>query len=260
MTVRDLDQPRGWAFGLAVAVMKPTLLAVSKRVWIDGEKIPASGGCVVVLNHVSHIDPMMAGHFLYDHGRMARYLAKAGLFSNKFLRTFLNSAGQIPVARQTADAVGAYTAAVQAVREGQCVVVYPEGTITRDPGLWPMTGKSGAARIALETGCPVIPVAHWGVQDVLAPYGHRVHVIPRRTVTVKAGDPVDLDDLLELPEKERLSVQSVQTATDRVMAAITGLLEDIRGETAPAERFDPRKAGVSMTGNPHKQQKKGKDN
>ena len=57
-----------------------------------------------------------------------------------------------------------YDAAVAAVRKGECVVVYPEGTLTRDPAQWPMTGKSGAARIALETGCPVIPVGQWGPQ------------------------------------------------------------------------------------------------
>ena len=53
------------------------------------------------------------------------------------------------------------------MRDGECVVVYPEGTLTRDPDLWPMTGKSGAARIALETGCPVIPVGQWGAQELL---------------------------------------------------------------------------------------------
>ena len=86
---------------------------------------------------------------MWDHGRIPRYLAKAGLFKNKFLGFFLRSAGQIPVYRASKDAVGAYDAAVAAVRDGKCVVVYPEGTITRDPDLWPMVGKSGAARIAL---------------------------------------------------------------------------------------------------------------
>lgn len=257
MTVRDLDQPRGWAYSLAVAVLKPTLLAASKRVWIDPEKIPATGGCIIVLNHVSHIDPLMAAHVAYDYGRLPRYLAKAGLFKNKFFGFFLEAAGQIPVQRQTVRAAGAFDAAVEAVRKGECVVVYPEGTITRDPDLWPMTGKSGAARIALETGAPVVPIAHWGVQDILAPYGKRPHLIPRKTVTMKVGDPVPLDDLRGLPESERHGAPVVKQATERIMAAITGLLEDIRGEQAPAERFDPRKAGVRLIGNPN-QDKKGK--
>ncbi|WP_067440898.1 lysophospholipid acyltransferase family protein [Nocardioides jensenii] len=259
MTVRDLDQPRGWAFSLAVPILKPTLLAASRRVWIDGDKIPATGGCVIALNHVSHIDPLMAAHFVYDHGRLPRYLAKAGLFSNKLLGGFLDSAGQIPVQRQSANALGAFSAAVEAVRQGECVVVYPEGTITRDPDLWPMTGKSGAARIALETGAPVIPVAHWGVQEILAPYAKSVRLLPRKTVTFKAGDPVALDDLAVPQPDQRADTAAVTEATGRIMAAITGLLEDLRGEKAPPIRFDPRQAGVTLIGNPHKKQKKGKD-
>lgn len=255
LSVRRIEEPRGWAYGLAAVILKPTLLSASKRVWIDGEKIPAKGGCVIVLNHVSHLDPLMAAHFVHDHGRMPRYLAKAGLFKVKGVGTILNSARQIPVQRQSASAVGAYAAAVEAVRKGECVVVYPEGTITRDPGMWPMTGKTGAARIALETGCPVIPVAHWGVQDILAPYAKRVRLLPRKTVTFKAGDPVELADLCGLPSEERKAMRTVTEATDRIMDAITGLLEDIRGEKAPAERFDPRKAGVRRTGNPNKDQK-----
>lgn len=256
MSVRDPEQPRGLAFSVAVGILKPTLLAASKRIWIDGEKIPATGGCVIALNHVSHIDPLMAAHFIYDHGRLPRYLAKSGLFSNKALGAFLRAVGQIPVKRLSSDARGAYAAAVAAVNKGECVVVYPEGTLTRDPGLWPMTGKSGAARIAMETSCPVIPVAHWGVQDILAPYAAVPHLVPRKTVTFKAGDPVPLDDLRTAHDASP-ETRFVTEATDRIMTAITDLLEDIRGSNAPAERFDPRKAGVRRTGNPRK---KGKDN
>ena len=132
------------------------------------------------------------------------------------------------------------------------MVVYPEGTITRDPGLWPMTGKSGAARIALATGCPVVPVGQWGAQHLLAPYAKKPDLFPRKTVTMKVGDPVDLTDLLALPP----STAVTQQATDRIMAAITALVEDVRGETAPAERFDMRKAGVPETGNPYKVDRK----
>ena len=254
MTVRKLDQPRGWAFTLGVVVLKPPLLAVSSRTWIDGDKIPASGGCVVVLNHISHADPLTTAHFLYDHGRMPRYLAKSGLFNNKALGVFLRSAGQIPVKRMSTDAVGAYSAAVQAVRDGECVVVYPEGTITRDPDLWPMRGKTGAARIALETGCPVIPVAHWGVQQILAPYAKKPDLLPRKNVTYKAGDPVPLDDLRAQP----ITPQVTQQATDRIMEAITRQLEDIRGAKAPEKRWDPRTSGGPEIGNPHRKQKKGR--
>ncbi|WP_249423761.1 lysophospholipid acyltransferase family protein [Nocardioides coralli] len=252
MTVRRLRQQRGWTFALAVPIVKPTLLALSGRTWVDGEKIPAEGGCIVALNHISHIDPLLSAHLVYDHGRLPRYLAKSGLFKNKALGGFLRSAGQIPVERLSRNAVTAFDAAVQAVRDGECVVVYPEGTITRDPDLWPMAGKSGAARIALETGCPVIPVGQWGAHTLLPPYSARLRVLPRQRVQMKVGDPVDLSGLQGPPP----SAATISAATDRIMAAIVALVADLRGEPAPTELFDPRTSGVRPIGNPHKKQRK----
>jgi len=249
--VRKLQQKRGWQFALSAAILKPLFFLTTKPEWRDGEKLPATGGCIVALNHVTKIDPLTAAHFVYDHGRLPRYLAKADLFQNKALARFLRGAGQIPVERLSANAVGAFDAAVTAVRAGECIVVYPEGTITRDPDMWPMKGKSGAARIALATGAPVIPVGHWGAHRILAPYAKKPDLFPRKKITLKVGDPVDLSDLVD---RERTGAV-VQEATDRIMDAITALVEDIRGEKAPAERFDPRRAGVSQIGNPRKQKR-----
>lgn len=248
MRVRKLEQKRGWSFTFGAGVLKPTLLAMSSRTWIDGTKIPARGGCIVVINHVTHLDPLLSAHFVYDHGRLPRYLAKSSLFTNAALRGFLNATGQIPVERLSRNAVGAFDAAVAAVRAGECIVVYPEGTLTRDPDLWPMKGKTGAARIALETRCPVIPVGQWGAHEILAPYTTRPHLLPRKHITMKAGDPVELTDLADQPH----SAQVITAATDRIMAAITELVADLRGEQAPEERFDPRERGVRETGNPNK--------
>jgi 1-acyl-sn-glycerol-3-phosphate acyltransferase len=249
--VRKLQQKRGWAWNIAVPLVKPLLLATTTRTWVGGEKLPETGGCIVVFNHVSHVDPLIAAHFVYDHGRLPRYLAKSGLFKNRVLGFFLTAAGQIPVERLTKSAAGAYDAAVAAVRNGECVVVYPEGTLTRDPAQWPMTGKTGAARIALETGCPVIPVGQWGPQQLLAPYARRPHLFPRKHITMRAGDPVDLSDLVASPRTPEV----VQQATDRIMAALTEQVALIRGEVAPAERFDPRRAGVRQIGNPNKKER-----
>lgn len=248
MLFRKVQGSRGWAVNFAVSTIKPTLLATTTRVWLDGDKIPAIGGCLVVPNHVSHLDPLLTANFVYDHGRVPRYLAKSGLFSTPFVGTVLSSANQIPVERATRSAVGAYDAAVKAVEAGECVVVYPEGTLTRDPDLWPMVGKSGAARIALATGAPVIPVGHWGAHEILYPYSSRPRLLPRKTVTMKAGDPVPLDDLRAMAS----STQVVNEATDRIMSAITDIVGELRAETPPAERFNPRTAGVTQTGNPNK--------
>lgn len=250
MTVRGRQEKLGWAFGLGVVGIKPLLLATTRRTWMDTDKFPVRGGCVVVLNHVSHLDPLTAAHFVHEHGRVPRYLAKSQLFENRLLGWFLSACGQIPVERLSTNAAGAFDAAVAAVDEGKCVVVYPEGTLTRDPDLWPMTGKSGAARIALATGSPVIPIGQWGAQWLLPPYASRPDLFPRKLITMKVGDPVDLSDLVS---QERTTAV-VQEATDRIMAALTRLVEEIRGETAPAERFDMRRAGVRQTGNPNKPQ------
>jgi len=243
--MRDKRRP-GLAF--AVTIVKPMLLATTTHDWTDGEKLPAQGGYVVVLNHVSHVDPLTAAHLVYDHGRVPHYLAKSSLFDNKLLGFLLRAAGQIPVERASNNAVGAFTAAVNAVREGKVVVVYPEGTITRDPDLWPMTGKSGAARIALETGCPVVPVGQWGAHRILYPYASKPDLFPRKLIRMKVGDPVDLADLIDKPRDHTV----IQEATDRIMAAITALVEDVRGERAPAVRFDMRKAGTRPTSTPDK--------
>jgi 1-acyl-sn-glycerol-3-phosphate acyltransferase len=244
-----MQEKRTWAWRVGEPLVRSALAATTKPEWIGGENIPATGGCIIVLNHVSHLDPLMAAHIVYDHGRLPHYLAKSGLFKNKALGGFLTAAGQIPVERLSRNATGAFDAAVAAVRDGQCVVVYPEGTITRDPDGWPMTGKSGAARIALETGCPVIPIGQWGAQQLLAPYAKKPDLFPRKPITMKVGEPLDLSDLAAKPRTAAV----IQETTDRIMAAITALVEEVRGETAPAERFDMKKAGVREIGNPHKQ-------
>jgi len=248
VVVRKQTQKRSWAWWIAVPIVRPVLFVTTTHEWIGGENIPETGGFILVLNHVSHVDPLAAAHIVYDHGRLPRYLAKSGLFKNKALGFFLRAAGQIPVERMSKNAAGAFDAAVAAVRQGECVVVYPEGTLTRDPDGWPMTGKSGAARIALETGCPVIPVGQWGAQAILAPYSKKPHLFPRKRITMKVGPSVDLADLVGQDRTPTV----IQAATDRIMAAITQLVEEVRGEKAPTERFDMKKQGVQEIGNPRK--------
>jgi 1-acyl-sn-glycerol-3-phosphate acyltransferase len=98
-----------------------------------------------------------------------------------------------------------------------------------------MVAKTGAARLALSTGAPVIPVAHWGAQDVL-PYGSfKPHVLPRRTVHILAGPPVDLSAFAGQP----LTSQTLRAATAVIMADITRLLGELRGAEPPAEPYHP---------------------
>ncbi|AKT52274.1 lysophospholipid acyltransferase family protein [Arsenicicoccus sp. oral taxon 190] len=228
-----------WAYRVCVAIAKSGVVPLVRRDWRGAEHLDRPGGVVVCGNHLSHLDFLMLAHFLYDNGRPPFFLAKDAAFRVPFFGWLITKAQQIPVYRNTGRAVEAYRAAIAAIRAGRTVPIYPEGTITRDPQMWPMTGKTGAARIALETGCPVIPVAQWGIQEVMAPYSGRLRLWPRRTVHVLAGPPVDLDDLQGQP----VTGEVVREATDRIIADIVRLLEELRGEPAPAERYDLRRRG-----------------
>ncbi|MGQ0631697.1 MAG: lysophospholipid acyltransferase family protein [Sporichthyaceae bacterium] len=239
------EQKQAW-FRVVETVVGPVVRLTTRRTWSGREHIPQTGGVVIAANHLSKIDPMTFGYFLCSTGRVPRFLAKAELFSHRILGRVFVGSQMIPVQRGSAGAAKSVEASCIAVREGACVVVYPEATITRDPALWPMVGKTGAARIALRTGAPVIPAAHWGEQHILAPYARKPSLWPRRLVQVRAGPAVDLDDLRGRPETPEL----VAEATERIMAAITAELEIIRAERAPATRFDPRAAGLPEYGRP----------
>ncbi|HEU0042122.1 MAG TPA: lysophospholipid acyltransferase family protein [Jiangellaceae bacterium] len=242
-------QRLGFAYRFVVFIVRPILMVLTRRDWHGAEHLPPAGkGVVVVANHVSHVDPLTFGHFLWDNGRAPRYLAKEGVFRIPIIGRIIAACGQIPVYRESRDAARAFRDAVAAVKAGECVGIYPEGTITRDPGLWPMVGKTGAARVALETGCPVIPIAQWGVQDLLAPYSKRPRPFPLKTIHVHAGPPIDLSDLSDQP----LTAPTLRAATERIMTAITTELAGIRGELPPAKRFDPRADGLPPIGNPKK--------
>ena len=235
-----------WAYRVAALLVRPWLMILTKRDWRGAEHLPREGGFVVSPNHISYADPLPFAHYMFDNGRAAYFLAKESVFRVRGVGWVLRKAGQIPVHRNSVAAADAFRSAVDGVRAGKVVAIFPEGTITRDPDLWPMRGKTGAARVALETRCPLIPVAQWGAPEILSPYGHRPSLFPRKTIRVLAGPPVDLDDLYGQPIDTRV----LREATDRLMDRITELLEQVRGETRPSERFDPRAHGVPEIGDP----------
>lgn len=233
----------GATYSVARAVLRPALRVVSRRAWQGRQNVPQQGGCVVVSNHVSHADPLTVADFLDDAGRYPRFLGKAELFDLPVLGGMLHAAGQIPVQRESEHAGSALAAAVDAVRRGECVVIYPEGTLTRDPNLWPMVGKTGAARVWWDTRCPVIPVAQWGPQDLLAPYGRVLRVWRRPVIHVLAGEP------LQLPTDEP---PSFRLLTSSIMTSLGRLLATLRDTAAPTSVFDPRASDLPRTGNPRK--------
>lgn len=226
----------GFWYRLAAVIAKPPLIAAFKRDWRGMENIPAEGGFLTAVNHTSLIDPLCYAHFQYDTGRVPRFLAKDGLFKAAGVGAFMRNTGQIPVFRDTPDAAGAFRAAVDAVNAGECVAFYPEGTLTRDPALWPMTGKTGIARVALLTRAPVVPVAQWGSNELLPPYAKKPSFFPRKTNRVMAGPPVDLSAFYD----QEMTAELLRKVTEAIMDAVTALVAELRGEQPPAERWDPR--------------------
>ncbi|MFF3315248.1 lysophospholipid acyltransferase family protein [Streptomyces sp. NPDC003035] len=234
----------GFWYRLAAVIAKPPLVVLFKRDWRGAEHIPADGGFITAVNHNSYLDPLSYAHFQYNTGRVPRFLAKAGLFKGSFVGMMLRGTGQIPVYRETTDALDAFRAAVEAIERGECVAFYPEGTLTRDPDMWPMAGKTGAARVALLTKAPVIPVAQWGANLAMPPYAkeNKFNLFPRKTLIVQAGPPVDLSRFYG----QEPTPDVLREATEAIMAAITALLEDVRGEQAPPEPYDHRKARLEQ--------------
>ncbi|WP_223261508.1 lysophospholipid acyltransferase family protein [Glutamicibacter arilaitensis] len=213
------------------------------KTWKGFETLPP-GGYILCPNHLTEIDPLVVGHAIYSNGRLPRWLAKESLFKIPVLGWMLRETGQVPVSRSASNAGESLAAARKVLDAGGVIVIYPEGTLTRDPGLWPMVGRTGAARLALQTGAPVVPMAHWGDQELLPRYSKKMYPFPRKHVTVSVGQPVDLDDLRDGPRTRAV----LQEATDRIMDAITALTAELRQEEAPAARWDPSKHGQSKTG------------
>jgi 1-acyl-sn-glycerol-3-phosphate acyltransferase len=216
-----------WAVRLVHALLKP----LTHRDWREQGKLPQTGGLVVVANHISNVDPIVLAQYLAFSGRWGRFLAKDSLFRVPVVGRILAAAGQIPVQRHTRSAADALKAAIEAVRQGKVVVVYPEGTITTDPDLWPMAGKTGAARIAYATGAPLIPVAQWGAQDIM--YGKRIEfpkLLPRKTLRLATGDPIPLE---RGGGEGQVTSAMLNRTTERAMATLTEMVADLRGESPP---------------------------
>ena len=233
-----------WRFLLVTVVPFMRLLVTIRR---EGtHHIPREGSFVVAPNHTSNIDPIVMGIAVFKGGRTPHFLGKSSLWKVPGVGALLRATRQIPVERGSNRASDPLGAAARAAAAGSGIIVYPEGTLTRDPEIWPMRGKTGAVRIAIGSGIPLIPAAHWGTQAFLPPYARFLRLIPRRTIVVRFGDPVDLSRFAGKP----LDSKSLAEATDLVMTAITRLVEDLRGEKAPAKRWDPAEHNQTEFGRP----------
>lgn len=224
--------PLGPWFGFAVGVLKPGVALVARTRWSGLSNVPREGGLIVAANHTSLVDPILLGDLvLFGVGALPRFLAKDAMFRGDGpVGRVMRGARQIPVRRGAADAGEALGPAIEALRQGECVVIYPEGTTTRDPELWPMQARTGVARLALLSGAPVLPVAQWGAHRIHRRGSRRVHVLPRTTVSMRVGPPVDLSAWQDRP----LDTRVLREATEAIMSAVTDELEQLRHGQRPA--------------------------
>lgn len=226
-----------------LAVLILPLWAAIVRYRFYGAELPRKGAFVLSPNHYSEIDPIVMGVAAWKLGRAPRFMAKASLFKVPMLKWLLNASGQIPVERAGGNSQAAMGAATELVTKGRMVIVYPEGSLTRDPDMWPMRGKTGAVRLALEHNIPLIPVAHWGTEALMPRYAKKISLFPRKTIHVNVGEPLDLSAY-----RGKLDQVSLATATNELMNAIASLLSELRNEPAPATRWNPSEHSQAETG------------
>ena len=225
----------GFWVGFAAAFLHPLCRVLARRENTGTDRLPRQGGALLVMNHISHIDPAFDAVFVHRLGRVPHFLAKESLFRPPLVGQVMSGSGQIPVYRGSMDARDSLRDANAALREGKIVIIYPEGTITKQPEGWPMYARTGVARLALENDVPVLPVARWGTRAILDGYHRRFRPFPRHDVVTVVGDPVDLSAYRDKP----VTSQVLREVTDLLMAEVTTMVAKVRGETPPTETFRP---------------------
>ncbi|GAB2475214.1 lysophospholipid acyltransferase family protein [Jatrophihabitans fulvus] len=194
------------------------------------ERIPQRGAAIIVVNHVSHLDPFLVSKFVLDAARTPRFLAKDSIFEVPAVGWGMRIMGHIPVHRGSTDARQSLASAVAALQEGRILVLHPEGTVTRDPDGWPMNAKTGAARLAtLVPDVPVIPVVQWGVQEQFDLYRKRVKLVPRPKHVLSAGEPIDLSAYRD----REVTVRLLHEMTDTIVRRLRDDVAELRGVPAP---------------------------
>jgi 1-acyl-sn-glycerol-3-phosphate acyltransferase len=212
--------------------------------WRHLDRVPApdKGGVIIALNHTSQIDTVLMARLVWASGRVPRFMIKAGVFGWPIVGYMMKGAGQIPVYRGTADAAQSLRDAVTALERGEAIVIYPEGTTTKDPSGWPMQAKTGIARLVLlSPNTPVVPVGQWGAHHRRGNktklkrswFGRRVH-------TATVGDPLDMSHYADA-EPTGVVLRQI---TDEIMGAVRDQVAELRDETPPTEFFKPERVYV----------------
>lgn len=235
MRRRPPERRAGAVITLAQIPLRPLARLLARPTWIGTEHLPARGAAIACGNHTGPFDAIAFGHLLQAGGVAPRFLAKDSLFRVPVLGALLRASGQIPVTRGSARTADALAAAEAALRRGELLMLFPEGTYTRDPEGWPMRGRLGAARLALRTGAPLIPIACHGSRELWPPRRALPRLAGRPRLVLQVGEPMRA--ALRPGESE---AQAAERITGEVTSRLTALLADLRGEQPPAVPHDPR--------------------
>lgn len=221
-----------YRFGFAF--FRPIMAMMIRRHWRGMENLPTEGGFILAPNHMSNFDPVQMGYFVAAQGYETRFLAKASLFSVPVVGPFMKKWGMIPVLRASKEATDSLVHARDALTSGDVVGIYFEGTLTRDPAYWPMKGKTGVSRLALDTGVPILPVVQWGPQDVMERYSPALRG-KKTDIYVRVLPPLDLSDLAGATSDDHEAVREV---TRRLQVALEEGSSLLRGELPPRTPWD----------------------
>lgn len=221
---RQYKPKAGFWIRLCVVVLYPLDSLFFKIRWHHLERMPEHGGVLVAVNHISQADTACMARLIWQSGRIPRFLIKSGVFNVFLIGRVMRGAGQLPVHRASDQAADSLRDAERALRDGQCVIIYPEGTITRNPDYSPMTAKTGVARLALNCpDVPLIPVGQWGAQRTLA-RGGKFRPFPRNRHEASLGEPIDLSRYRGVEQ----TAEVLREVTDVIMAAISKQVDEVR--------------------------------
>ncbi|WP_115727622.1 lysophospholipid acyltransferase family protein [Actinomyces culturomici] len=217
-------------YRFARGVLRPIMAPWVKIEATGLENLPEKGPYLLVFNHLSNVDPLCVCWFFMKRNVPVRFLAKKSMFSVPVFGRIIDGMGLIPVDRDSNPAASLVPAA-KALEDGEVVCIWPEGTLTQEPDMWPMSFKTGAARLALDTRVPVIPVAQWGAQEIMDRYESSIDFRPGRPIRYSFFPALDLSDLVS--DAGSADRAAVDEATERMHARITAGVEELRGAKAP---------------------------
>lgn len=219
-----------------IGIARAMFFAQGLRIELTGEKnFPKNGGAVVVVNHTGYMDFVYAGVPAREHKRFIRFMAKKEVFDHKIAGPIMRNLRHIPVDRTGGG--DAYAAAVEALRRGELIGVFPEATISRSFEIKDF--KTGGARMAQEAGVPILPVTIWGSQRVWSKGLPKNMVRPKVPILIDTAEPVYVTgDPVDFMENLR---ESMQTNLERLQDRYV----ELAGPYPQGASWVPRRLGGS---------------